>query len=152
MLIISSHTSEILADTVHAEQMVYCHNGNWYCLYPATSNALQQLLARHRVCYLLRAEYRPVHWLFDYFPVSVHFVPAPLGDDSTAPTAESVPGDYPNRACDTDQHDGARVRARLGSGNGYICMGLMVDRYRSCGNLLLLHDFNGVRFSCNHPF
>ena len=152
MLIISSHTSEILADTVHAEQMVHCHNGNWNCRHPTTSTALQQLLARDSIRYLLRAQHPPIRWFFDYFPLSVHFVSAALGNDSTAPTAESVPGDYPNRACDTDQHDGARVRARLGSGNGYICMGLMVDRYRSCGNLLLLHDFNGVCFSCSYPF
>ena len=109
-------------------------------------------MAGHIVYHLFRSQRHPVRWLLDYFHISVHYVPGALGNDSKAPTTGVIPRDFPNRACNPDQHNGARVRARLGAGNGYFCVGVMVDRCGSFSNLLLLHDFDDVGSSFNYPF
>ena len=79
-------------DVLRNKQMVHRHNGYGHSLYPTASITLQQPLARHHICHLLRSQHLPLRWLLHHLHLPVRHVSRVMGRHDAALAAKSVLG------------------------------------------------------------
>ena len=101
-------------------------------------------MAGHRFGHLLRPQSYTIPALHPHHFPAIPALPEALSGCSTTSTPKSVPSNFSRGIGNPREYDGIGVRARVGSGHGYPCLGFMVDHQRAGAHNLLPFDLGHV--------
>jgi hypothetical protein len=124
--------------------MVHHHNEHGSAIDTPAPVAIQWELVANHFRYFLRPKYHPIHSLQRHHFLAICTLPENLPRGASTPTPKLVSCYIPRGASNTGKHDGVGMCACMGPGNGYTCLGLMVDCQCAGIDSLLPSDFCGV--------